>query len=637
MRHLNGARIPAALAFLALLAAGPRCAAPAARGGDRPLEHFITREGGRLMEGPREFRFIGANMPGLVLPYDFTLRMPERMGLPTPWEQEDAFRTLRQMNLRVVRLWNLPIRGPQEKAQPWHYVLGPGRFNGEAFVTLDHLMALANRHGIRVIVDFTAGAGDYLGGVGTYAAHRGKKRAEFFTDPQCREDYKATVRHVVERRNTVTGIPYREDRAVFAWQFGNEIQEAPEVWVSEMAAYVKGLDPNHLVMDTRHRKVPDPGKVDPNVDVYTRHYYDSYGVGGWGAAVRREVEALKGQRPFVVGEFGPYIGKPPETEGVLKNYRDFLETVVDGGASGAMLWSMYFHHRDGGFYWHQIFTFPSVWSFHWPGFPSADAQKEREILSALREAAFRIQGQPVPPVPAPDPPEMLPPPDGLPMLSWRGSAGASGYDLERAPSKDGPWTKIGRDVSDADAAYRPLFTDEGARAGDTWFYRAIARNASGESRPSSPAGPVRIRSACLVDELMDFSRAHGKSDGLSMNNTYNAMYAEYLFRAKGEAGDWIAYRTPAPVASFKAWVWFKGSPADPSFQVSADGTAHADLKPERRERAFPSPPGGAARGEKRTLVEYEGAVPAGKAFFRIAWNGPAELDRVELYHPGAGR
>ncbi len=620
--------------ILLLLAAGPRCAAPAARGGGGSgFDHFITREGGKLMDGEREFRFMGANMPGLVLPYDFTLRQPHRMTLPTPWEQEDAFKTLVQMNLRAVRLWNLPIRGPKEEAQPWHYVLGPGQFNDGAFVTLDHILALGNRYGVRVIVDFTAGYGDYLGGVGTYAAHRGKKRAEFFTDAQLKEDYKATVRYVIGRRNSVTGVPYREDKAILAWQHGNEIQEAPEAWVSEMAAYMKILDPNHLVMDTRHRKVPDPGRVDPNIDIYTRHYYDSYGKNRWSPLVKAEIKALKGRRPFVVGEYGPYIGGPAGTGPVLANHREFLKTCVEEEVSGALLWSMYFHHREGGYYWHQIFTFPSVWSFHWPGFPSADAQKEREILSDLREAAFGIQGLAVPPLPVPEMPEMLPPGD-LPLLSWRGSVGARGYDVERAPSKDGPWKKIAGNVSDADVAYRPLFNDASAKPGETYFYRVTARNESGASPPSEAVGPVRFRSACFVDEFLDLSRVHARSGGLTTNNIFNAMYAEYLFRSKGDRGEWAVYRTPGTIASFKVCGWFKGKPEDLAFQVSADGRDYEDLKSERREQAFPSPPGGAARGDRRTLVEYEGKVPPGKTFFKVLWNGPAEVDRLELLHAG---
>ncbi|HUT31887.1 MAG TPA: hypothetical protein VNE39_00275 [Planctomycetota bacterium] len=602
-----------------------------ARAGAPVLEHFITRRGNKLMEGDREFRFLGANMPGLILPYDFTLRIPERMTLPTPWEQEDAFKTLTQMGLRVVRLWNLPIRPPQDKAQGWHYVLGPGQFNDEAFKTPDHLLALANRYGVRVIFDFTAGSGDYLGGVGTYAAHRGKKRAEFFSDPQLKDDYKATVRHVLSRTNSVTGTAYKDDKAILAWQFGNEIQEAPEAWCSEMAAYVKSLDPNHLVIDTRHRRVPQPDRPDPNIDIYTRHYYP--GDGDWVKHCEREWAALKGQRPLVVGEYGPYFRLPAERARAVAAHRRFLDHVAGSELSGALLWSMYFHHRDGGFYWHQIFTYPSVWSYHWPGFPSGEAQAEREILGALREAAFRVQGRPVPPVPVPDPPQLLPVGD-VPLLSWRGSAGASGYDVERAPDPAGPWARIARNVSDADVAYRPLYSDTTARAGQTCHYRVVARNASGESEPSNVVGPVKVRAVCLADELATFALAHARSDGLTLANEYNALYAERLFRAKGESGAWLAYKAPGDIAAFKAVAWFPKAPEHLRFQASPDGVAFQNLAPQRHDRAYPSPPGGPAGGQRRTRVEYAGSLPPAQRFLKIIWTGPAELDRVELFHSG---
>ena len=210
------------------------------------------------------------------------------------------------MNGRVVRTWNLPIRKPDEEAKPWHYVLGPGKFNEEAFKVVDNLMALANRYGVRVMLDLTAEYGDYLGGIGTYAAHRGKKRAEFYTDPQIKEDYKATVRYVLTRINTITGVAYRDDKAVLAWQFGNEMHSAPDAWLSEMAAFIKSLDKNHLVAETRHRP-GQPLLVDPNIDIVTRHLYGNYrGVeDGWPGAMRAEMTKLNGARPMFIGEFGP--------------------------------------------------------------------------------------------------------------------------------------------------------------------------------------------------------------------------------------------------------------------------------------------------------------------------------------------
>ena len=604
--------------------------------GGQGFERFITRDGNRLMDGGKEFRFIGANMPGLVVPYDFTLRLPERMTLPTLWEIEDAFKTLDRMNLRVVRTWNLPMRRPDEAAQPWHYVLAPGQFNEEAFKTIDHMLALANRYGVRVMLDLTADSGDYLGGIGTYAAHRGKKRTDFWVDPQLREDYKTTVRYVLSRVNTVTGVPYKDDKAILAWQFGNEMHSAQTNWLSEMAAYMKSLDPNHLVAETRHQTGPAQ-LIDPNIDMLTRHYYASYdGVGAdWISACRKEIEAIRGQRPFFVGEFGPYIdGKNFTKENAPDKLKKFLDGCVSmQGMAGTMLWSMYFHQQDGGFRWHQIFTYPSVWSYHFPGFPSAEAQAETGIMRELREAAFRIQGLPVPPVSAPDAPELLPFTE-VPMFSWRGSAGAEGYDIERASNANGPWSVLASNVSDADIAYRPLFSDVTAKAGEKWFYRVTARNAGGKSQPSNTVGPVMVKEVCAVDEFQDLSRVAVRSQGLTLDNTYNARYAEYLFRVKGSTNDWIGYAVAGPVREVRVTAFFlAGSVSDPIFQVSADGLTFAAAPAARAEKKHIAPPHADSK-QPRTQVDYVVTPTTVARHVKIVWAGPMALDRVEIYHQG---
>jgi len=602
------------------------------------FEYFITRKDNKLYDGEKVFRFAGANMPGIMLPYDFTLYLPERMNLPTPWEQEDAFKTLDQMNLRVLRTWNLPIRGPKEQKKPWHYVLGPGEFNEEAFRCTDHMLALANQYKVRVIFALTAGSGDYLGGIGQYAEHRGKKREEFFTDPQVKEDYKATVRFVLSRVNSVTGIRYKEDKAVLAWQFGNEMHTAPAAWLSEMAAYIKSLDANHLVAETVH--IPGkPMTIDPNIDLVTRHLYTSYkGVGGeWPEAMRKEMAVLKDQRPLFIGEFGPYINDTNFThDKAVEKTRGFLDYVEkEPGICGSLIWSMYFRHQDGGYYWHQIMTFPAAWSYHYPGFPSAEAQCEIGLMGALREAGFKIQGLPVPPVPVPEAPHLLPISE-VPMFSWRGSVGATGYDIQRAEGPEGPWATIAQNVSDADIAYRPLFSDTTARSGQSYCYRISARNASGVSQPSNVVGPVRVKRVCLADELQDFSRAFAKSSGLKLNNDYNALYAEYLFRAQGSTNDWITYQVPAAIESVKVTGFYSKQVADFELRVSSDGSNFTALKPERKERRLPSPPGGAAGGQRRTQVEYTCAVPDGQRYLQVAWSGPAELDRVEIEYRNTG-
>ena len=55
-----------------------------------------------------------------------------------------------------------------------------------------------------------------------------------------------------------------------------------------------------------------------------------------------------------------------------------LDTVIEGGALGALLWSLRFHNRDGGFYWH--YEKRGFESYHWPGFDSGKGIDERAVV-----------------------------------------------------------------------------------------------------------------------------------------------------------------------------------------------------------------------------------------------------------------
>ena len=117
------------------------------------------------------------------------------------------------------------------------------------FRALDKVIEVARRKGLRVIIPFVD-QGKWWGGIGEYAAFRGKQPDDFWTDPQIIADFKATIRYVLTRKNTYTGVAYRDDPAIFGWETGNEIDSTPE-WTRRIAAYIKQLDPNHLVIDGR--------------------------------------------------------------------------------------------------------------------------------------------------------------------------------------------------------------------------------------------------------------------------------------------------------------------------------------------------------------------------------------------------
>jgi hypothetical protein len=460
--------------------------------------------------------------------------------------------------------------------------------------------------------------GDYLGGIGEYARWRGKQRSEFYTDSQLKEDYKETVRYVINRRNTVTGQLYKDDKAILAWEFGNEMRRAPLEWEAEMANYIKSLDSNHLVMAGNDSRVP----VDPpdNIDIVTRHYY---GV-DWEEAVRKDRAIAKGKRPFIVGEYG--------LEKDVDLMRRFHEETHSNGTSGSLIWSLYSHHRFGGFYWHQIFTDPAIGAFHWPGFESGAAHNERQMLGILREFGFRMQGLEVPEVSIPKIPSILPMTEDLPFITWRGSAGASGYDIERSEDPYDSWITVESNVSDAQVAYRPLFVDASVELDRDYYYRVRARNAAGVSEPSSWLGPVRFRSRVYVDELQDLSKVTDRSDGLVLDNSYNGLYAEYLFRCKGDEGDFLEYAPNGKSSRIRIWVFFSEGESSPEVSyVNESGETIAVelnsrntllLKSFKKVRQLVD--------SKRTMVQYEAVFNEPATEIRIDWAGSMELDRVEI-------
>jgi len=135
----------------------------------------------------------------------------------------------------------------------------PGIFDEQVFRALDYVLMQSRKHKIRVLLSITNQWDDY-GGANQYVkwanlsaeeAHGGQP---FYSNLKCREMYKDFARALVNRRNIYTGIRYRDDEYIFGWDLINEPRVESgagasqlQFWTWEMAAYLKRLDPNHLV------------------------------------------------------------------------------------------------------------------------------------------------------------------------------------------------------------------------------------------------------------------------------------------------------------------------------------------------------------------------------------------------------
>ncbi|KAH9271937.1 hypothetical protein BASA83_005775 [Batrachochytrium salamandrivorans] len=173
---------------------------------------------GNLVEEGRStlFRWISYNIPGLLLTEDrpaFVNGYPlckapianstvdargNRIGIendrtcyiprgenawewviPDPREQEDAIKSILGAGGRVTRSYTLGF-GPK------YHMMGPGRFNEDAFVAMDHALALCRKYGVRLVVPLVNqnSSNLYYGDYGLFTKFRGKQPEEFFTDAQ---------------------------------------------------------------------------------------------------------------------------------------------------------------------------------------------------------------------------------------------------------------------------------------------------------------------------------------------------------------------------------------------------------------------------------------------------------------------
>lgn len=146
-----------------------------------------------------------------------------------------------------------------------------GVYNEEAFRALDYVISRAAFYGRKLILTFsdqwnTADSkrnyiewGDAVGNTNL-----------FFTSPTIQQFFKDHITTVVNRNNTITGVLYKDDPTIMAWDLMNEVRcecfpetlypayptnveclpecaDGLDNWVQMMANHTKQVDPNHMV------------------------------------------------------------------------------------------------------------------------------------------------------------------------------------------------------------------------------------------------------------------------------------------------------------------------------------------------------------------------------------------------------
>ena len=84
------------------------------------------------------------------------------------------------------------------------------------------------------------------------------KSASFYQSEKAQQEYRKTIKKIITRVNTINGKAYVDDATIMSWQLANEPRPGNSKttakekqiyidWINDVTAYIKSLDPHHLV------------------------------------------------------------------------------------------------------------------------------------------------------------------------------------------------------------------------------------------------------------------------------------------------------------------------------------------------------------------------------------------------------
>lgn len=271
----------------------------------------------------------------------------------------------------VVRTWMFDH-------ESWHgFEPAKNTMNEQEWAEFDYILYSANRHGLRVIPTFENYWTAY-GGVNTVLGWEGASTGNSgnFFDPAkcagCLADYEFYVNYALNRVNHYTGVAYKNDPTIFSWELMNEPRYQNETtaentagtvfraWEDKVGAYIKGIDPNHLIdngvegQGSSYGYGSDNGVPytyecqSPYIDFCTAHVYPTESWANLSVAQTQSLiakyisDAHSGAgKPFFLGEFNTSSATRQQY------WQGIYSTMENAGGDADAFWWYENSNKDG--------------------------------------------------------------------------------------------------------------------------------------------------------------------------------------------------------------------------------------------------------------------------------------------------
>jgi len=319
------------------------CATVPPGGADR----LVRREGMRFIRGGRPYRYAGANAWYLAwLGSDTKYGDRARLG-----RELDRLHGIGVRNVRLLAgAEESPVRNSIEPG----FEVRDGTLDTALLGGLDVAMAELGKRDMTAVLYLT-NFWEWSGGMMSrlyWETGRYKNMNDpadpwpafpdmasaFYADPAAVKRFFGYVRMLILRTNTVTGVTYRDDPTLMAWQLANEprpgaspavmqaILPAYYKWIDDSAALIRSLDPKHLVSLGMEGTIATNGdaaivaRAHRNIDYMTAHIWPlNWGwvdgkdlAGTWEGGKAKVVDyidthvrlAREAGKPLVIEEFG---------------------------------------------------------------------------------------------------------------------------------------------------------------------------------------------------------------------------------------------------------------------------------------------------------------------------------------------